>query len=323
MRTGSSSRRGTLVAASLGFVVVLLDVSVVNVALDALLREFRTDVAGLQWVVNAYTLVFAALLLSSGALGDRFGPRRIYLGGLALFTAASVACGAAPGLGLLLALAAGGAFVRIEARSAAPMLPLGLLRIRAFAIASLCGVVVNFGYYGLVFVFSLFFQVQQHLSPQQTGLAFLPMTLVLMGASVLAGRLVTRIGARRLMVMGLGLAACGYALLLPVRIEGAYAWLVLPMLLAASGTALCVPTMTNLALSSVEASRAGIASGVLNASRQVGGLLGVAVFGHLVRHTAPQAFLRGMQLSTGIAAVLLLLGCALCWWRLEPLPRGR
>ena len=288
MRTGSSSRRGTLVAASLGFVVVLLDVSVVNVALDALLREFRTDVAGLQWVVNAYTLVFAALLLSSGALGDRFGPRRIYLGGLALFTVASVACGAAPGLGtlvaarllqgvgaallvpnsllmlqrtfsdpaersraigwwgaiggiamaagpvlggvliahggwrsiflinlpigllagaltvrhvpadgpgharrldgpgqlaavlalaaltatlveagrlgwtsawvaggLLLALAAGGAFVWIEARSAAPMLPLGLLRIRAFAIASLCGVVVNFGYYGLVFVFSL------------------------------------------------------------------------------------------------------------------------------------------------------------------------
>ena len=70
MSLPSTSARGTLAAAALGFVVVLLDVSVVNVALDALRQEFATDVAGLQWVINAYTLVFAALLLTSGALGD-------------------------------------------------------------------------------------------------------------------------------------------------------------------------------------------------------------------------------------------------------------
>ena len=69
MSLPSTSARGTLAAAALGFVVVLLDVSVVNVALDALRQEFATDVAGLQWVINAYTLVFAALLLTSGALG--------------------------------------------------------------------------------------------------------------------------------------------------------------------------------------------------------------------------------------------------------------
>ena len=63
------SPRGTLLASATGFAVVLLDVSVVNVALEALRQEFSTDIAGLQWVVNAYTLAFAALLLTSGALG--------------------------------------------------------------------------------------------------------------------------------------------------------------------------------------------------------------------------------------------------------------
>ena len=93
MSLPSTSARGTLAAAALGFVVVLLDVSVVNVALDALRQEFATDVAGLQWVINAYTLVFAALLLTSGALGDRLGARRIFLAGFLVFTVASAACG--------------------------------------------------------------------------------------------------------------------------------------------------------------------------------------------------------------------------------------
>lgn len=101
MSLSSPSARGTLWAASLGFVVVLLDVSVVNVALDALRHEFATDVAGLQWVLNAYTLVFAALLLTSGALGDRFGARRIFLQGFVVFTLASAACGMASSLSML------------------------------------------------------------------------------------------------------------------------------------------------------------------------------------------------------------------------------
>ncbi|MCQ1773700.1 MFS transporter [Neorhizobium galegae] len=93
--------RITLAAAALGFVVVLLDVSVVNVALDALRTSFSTDVAGLQWVVNAYTLVFAALLLMAGALGDRFGARAIFITGFVLFTFASLGCGLAPTLATL------------------------------------------------------------------------------------------------------------------------------------------------------------------------------------------------------------------------------
>ena len=103
MSLPSTSARGTLAAAALGFVVVLLDVSVVNVALDALRQEFATDVAGLQWVINAYTLVFAALLLTSGALGDRLGARRIFLAGFLVFTVASAACGLSGSLGMLIA----------------------------------------------------------------------------------------------------------------------------------------------------------------------------------------------------------------------------
>ena len=397
----------TLIGSALGFVVVLIDVSVVNVALDAFRASFSTDVAGLEWVVNAYTLIFAASLLTAGALGDRFGARKIFLAGFVLFTLASAACGLAPSLATLvgsrivqglgaallvpnsLALiqqafplqearsravgwwgAAGGvamaagpvvggflvahfgwrsiflvnlpigliglaitfryappsganvdrsldlpgeaaavvalaalatalidaghlgwtspkiivalsiaaiaavALVAIEARTKAPMLPLTLFRSPALTSASISGVLMNFAFYGLIFVFSLFFQWQQKFSPQLTGLAFLPMTAVLMATSIIGGRLITRLGARRLMVFGQMLAACGYILLLPALTTGAYAMLVLPMLIIAVGSALMVPTMTNVALSSVATSHAGIASGVLNTARQVGAMLG-------------------------------------------------
>lgn len=450
MNTSTLSSRGTLLASALGLVIVLLDVSVVNVALDAVRHQFATDVSGLQWVINAYTLVFAALLLTSGALGDRLGAWRVFLVGFVVFTLASAACGWSSSLPALIAarllqglgaallvpnslamlqhafpdreqrnravgwwggmgavsLAAGpvlggllvthlgwrsiflinlpigllgicltlrhaarvaghqrtidwagqaaailalaaltwalteaaslgwthirvlgsatlafialGVFIGIESRIRAPMLPLELFRRPTFVIASAAGVVVNFAYYGLIFVFSLFFQIQQHLSPQMTGLAFLPMTVVLIAVNVLAGRLIARVGPRVLMVLGLLLAASGYLLLMPVSIGGSYGYLVLPMLMAASGIALMVPTMTNITLSSVDASRAGVASGVLNSARQVGGMLGVAVFGYLVRDTAPTRFMHGMHLSIGLAVVLLLGGSVLCWRGIRP-----
>lgn len=444
------SPRLTLVAASLGFVVVLLDVSVVNIALDALHAGFSTDVTGLQWVVNAYTLMFAALLLMGGTLGDKLGARAVFVSGFAVFTLASLACGLAPSLGALVAAralqgvgaallvpnslsllqqafpdpeqrsravgwwgAAGGialaagpvaggflvthlgwrsiflinlpfgligtimvlrhaapgrrnrsrsldlpgqaaailalamlalalteaarlgwthpqvlaaltiaflsavAFIANAARSRAPMLPLSLFSVPAFSIASVVGVIVNFAYYGLIFVFSLFFQLQQQLSPQQTGIAFLPMTVVLMAMNIIAGRLITRLGARRIMVFGLLLAAAGYGLLLPIQIAGSYWLLVGPMLMAASGIALLIPTMTNITLSSVDPSRVGMASGVLNTARQVGGMVGVATCGYLVRDTTATAFMTGMHLSIALAATLLLVGAALALFGLR------
>lgn len=98
------SRPGfTLAAAVLGFFVVTLDATVVNVALPSVRADFGGGISGLQWVAAGYTLMFAALLLSAGALADRIGARRAFGAGVAGFVLASAACGLAPGLGVLVA----------------------------------------------------------------------------------------------------------------------------------------------------------------------------------------------------------------------------
>lgn len=105
--TGSPARpRGSgwaLMASLLGFFVMTLDALIVNVALPEIGRGFGGGITGLQWVVDGYTLMFAALLLSAGSITDRVGARRAFGAGLALFVAASAACGFAPNLGVLIA----------------------------------------------------------------------------------------------------------------------------------------------------------------------------------------------------------------------------
>jgi len=93
---------GTLLATSFGFVVVQLDVTIVNVAMPQIGLGLGANVAGLQWIVDAYTLAFAALLLTAGAFGDRFGSRRVFSIGLVLFGLASLACAVAPSMGFLI-----------------------------------------------------------------------------------------------------------------------------------------------------------------------------------------------------------------------------
>jgi MFS transporter, DHA2 family, methylenomycin A resistance protein len=92
-----------IAATSFGFVVVQLDVTVVNVALPQIAADLHASVAVLQWVVDAYALTFAVLLLSAGSLGDRFGAKSLFMLGFALFAAASVGCGLAPNGALLVA----------------------------------------------------------------------------------------------------------------------------------------------------------------------------------------------------------------------------
>jgi MFS transporter, DHA2 family, methylenomycin A resistance protein len=99
----TASPRLTLIATSLGFILIILDVTVVNVALERIKAALDTNVTGLQWVINAYTLVFASLLLTAGALSDRFGAKRMFICGFALFTAASLACGLAGSIAVLVA----------------------------------------------------------------------------------------------------------------------------------------------------------------------------------------------------------------------------
>ncbi|WP_330339936.1 MFS transporter [Streptomyces sp. NBC_00557] len=124
---GAAAPRGSgvsLVASLLGFTVITVDVSAVNIALPAIRNSFSGGMAGLQWVVDAYTLMFAALMLSAGALADRAGARRAYAWGVALFTLASLGCALAPGIGVLVTarVAQGGA--------AAIVMPASLALIR-------------------------------------------------------------------------------------------------------------------------------------------------------------------------------------------------
>jgi DHA2 family methylenomycin A resistance protein-like MFS transporter len=99
----AGTKAWTLLATTLGFGVVQMDVSVVNVAIKPIGADLHGSVSALQWVVDAYTLALAALILSAGALGDRLGAKRVYVGGFVLFTLASAACGLAPNLPVLLA----------------------------------------------------------------------------------------------------------------------------------------------------------------------------------------------------------------------------
>ena len=92
-----------LVAICVGYVMVIIDTMVVNVALPALSKSLHTSTSGLQWIVDAYSLVFGALLLSAGALGDRRGAKAVFQVGMAVFAVSSLSCGLAPTTGLLIA----------------------------------------------------------------------------------------------------------------------------------------------------------------------------------------------------------------------------
>ena len=113
-----------LVAALLGFFMLSLDSTAVNVALPGIERTLGGSTAGLQWVIDAYTLMFAALLISAGAISDRVGAKRLYGIGLAAFLASSAACGLAPTLGFLIAGRA------VQGSAAAVMLPASLALVR-------------------------------------------------------------------------------------------------------------------------------------------------------------------------------------------------
>jgi MFS transporter, DHA2 family, methylenomycin A resistance protein len=147
---GSGGVHGTLTlaAAVLGFFVVTLDAVVVNVALPSIHHAFGGGVSGLQWVVDAYTLAFACLLLWAGALSDRVGARRAFATGLGVFVAASVACGLAPGLGALVAarfVQGSGAAVMMPASMAllSQAYPEGPRRARAVGLWAMGGVAAS------------------------------------------------------------------------------------------------------------------------------------------------------------------------------------
>src|SRR3954454_11015952 len=138
----------TLAATVLGFFVITLDAVVVNVALPPIGRDLGGGISGLQWVVDGYTLMFAAVLLSAGALSDRIGARRAFAAGLAVFVAASVGCGLAPSLAaLVVARFAQGAAAAVIMPSSMALLghayPDPVRRARAVAVWAMGGAVAS------------------------------------------------------------------------------------------------------------------------------------------------------------------------------------
>jgi DHA2 family methylenomycin A resistance protein-like MFS transporter len=225
--------------------------------------------------------------------------------------------------GFVLALIAGIAFVTIESRLAAPMLPLSLFRKRTFSAAVLFGICVNLTYYGMVFVLSLYLQRVRGYTPLQAGLEFLPLTGGFLLSNVVSGWVVGHYGVRVPMICGALTAALGYGSLHLVGATTPPIGLLLPFLLIPSGMGLAVPAMTTAVLASVEKQRAGTASAVLNTARQAGGAVGVAAFGALVSGAGADHIVFGMQVATAISAGLLITGLVLaCLVHPEPHAQG-
>jgi MFS transporter, DHA2 family, methylenomycin A resistance protein len=435
--TSTRAKRLTLAAMSLGYGVVQLDVTIVNTALSSIGASLGGGVSELQWVVSSYTIAFAALILTAGALGDRIGAKKVFMAGFALFTTASLACALAPGAvsliaaraaqgvgaailvpnslallnhayreekdrgraigiwaaGASLALTAGplagGALIALvgwrsiflvnlpiglaglwltwryaketvqssdrkldllgqvaaigalgclagamieggvlgwghpgvlagfgafaifavlfvwqERRAQQPMLPLPLFDHRMFALTSGVGLLVNVAFYGLIFVLSLYFQQVNGLSPLATGLAFLPMMGAVLPMNLLAACAAERFGAPVVIATGAAIAGVGCASLLGIE-PGTRYWLICtPLLAIGAGLGLLVPPLTATLLGSVEKARSGIAAGVLNATRQTGSVLGVALFGSLIGRA--NQFIPGTRESLIISTILLM-----------------
>ena len=436
----------TILATSLGFVVVQLDGSILNVALPQIGISLGTSVDGLQWTVDAYFLVFAVLLLSAGVLSDQLGARRAFVSGFTVFSVASLACTLAPSpaaligaravqgggaallvpcslallnnacgndagvraraigiwtaagavgsaagpvlggllvgfvgwrsiflinlpIGLIgiwltlrfidqttnrsqlrrgpdlagqtlaifalvglvgaiieagslgwraplvlssvvLAVLAGTGFIIVEAKTRAPAVPLELFRYSAFSTATIVGFAVNLTVYGSIFAFALYFQHVMLFSPVETGLAFLPFALVMTVSNFIGGRVAARFGLRLPIIGGLLVGAAGCALLSDIDRQTTYAGMLPGQLLIRGGIGLVVPPMTAAVLSTVDHTRSGIASGLLNAVRQTGGAVGVAAFGALMAMDMVQGVQIALVGCAGLLVVAALIAVA-------------
>jgi DHA2 family methylenomycin A resistance protein-like MFS transporter len=199
-------------------------------------------------------------------------------------------------------------FVWRESRTAQPMLPLSLFGHRLFTLTTIVGLLVNIAVYGLIFLLSLYFQRINGLSAWWTGLAFVPMLGAVLPVNLLAPRLADRIGPCPTIVVGACVSALGCLALLGIAAGTSYWAICVQMIAISTGLGLLVPPLTSTMLGSVEKARSGIAAGVLNATRQTGSVLGVALFGSLIGDQA--AFMPGMHLALAISALVLLLSAA-------------
>ncbi|MBF6213309.1 MFS transporter [Nocardia puris] len=169
------------------------------------------------------------------------------------------------------------AFVRIEARSPAPLVPLATVRHRPLVTANLTNFLAFGAFFAFIFLGSLLMQQQLGYTPSQAGLAWLATTTTEFAAAATAGRLATRLGIRPLLITGLSLLATGMLWLTQLPADASYTTHLLPaFLLAGLGFGLCVPSLQIVALSGVSASESGLASGLVETVREIGAAAGVA-----------------------------------------------
>lgn len=442
-----------LIALSLGYFLVMLDVTVVNVAVPNIRESLHTGASGLQWIVDGYSTFFAGLLLLGGGLGDRLGHRQLFLTGLAVFTAASVGCGLASSTVVLvvarLAQGAGAAFLvpssfallqaaypdraqraravgiwglvaaiafgagpvvggmlvsglswravfwlnlpvaalavlltlrhvpsparkpkagrmdpagqvlgvlgliglagalnkagsagwsspvvisgfvlgaaalvvfvlverRLESRIAthpdgrAPMLPLSLFRQSGLSPTTVIGLLLSMGYYGMLFVATLYFQQERGYNALGTGLALLPSVCMGFLAAPLSSRVTARTGPYLPMAGALLLGAVGFLGWLAAGPDTPYPVLLFALMATGLATPVTVVASTVAIMESAPAGGAGVASAVFNVSRQVGSAIGVALFGTLV--AASGHLVGGLHTSALIASAAFLAGSVL------------
>jgi EmrB/QacA subfamily drug resistance transporter len=405
-------KRIVLIVLCLAAFVISLDTTIVNVALPSLVTQLRATTTDLLWVVDAYSLTFAALVLAAGSLSDRFGRRGFLLAGLGLFGAASLAgsfatsagaliaaravmgVGAAmifpatlsllrnlfpdrrerakaiglwaatTGLGIALGPILGGwllerywwgsvfvvmapvaaligalvmlavptsrdpaiprldvaglllstatvgslvytiieapsygwtagrslagyllsvallvGFVAIERRSAHPMLDVGMFGNPRFSAASGAVTVAFFALSGFIFLVTQYFQFVMGYSPLQTGVRLLPVASLVAASSVLGTRLALRVGNKAVVTAGMLLLAVAFGWISTVSAATGYLEIALQMVVLGSGMGLTSAPATEAIMGVVPAAKAGVGSAVNDATRLLGGTLGVAVIG--------------------------------------------
>jgi EmrB/QacA subfamily drug resistance transporter len=403
----------TLAVLAVAQFMVVLDVTIVNVALPDIQQDLGFSTSGLQWVVSAYTLLFGGFLLLGGRMADLLGRRRMFIVGLLLFGVTSLIAGLAQspeqlivmravqglggallspaafailtvsykhgrdrniamgvwgglaGLGGTLGVIAGGvlvdslswrwvflvnvpfavvlvliipifvqesratitgtrtfdiagallstaglmaivlgviraealgwsssevvgllvgglallvAFVRVEARSAAPLVPLTLFRSRGLNTSILALALNGAAFLAMFFLTAIFLQQVRGLTALETGLQFLPMGIAAIASAILASQLVTRFGTKPVQLGGAALSVVGLLLLSRADATGSYAATILPgLVLFGIGIIATGTPATIAAVADVSHEQAGAASGVVNAGYQIGGALGLAV----------------------------------------------
>lgn len=270
--------------------IFLVNVPVGGVAIGLLRRTVRSpkrEVA-FDWA-GQVTAVVAMAALTYGAVAA---------GSEGLFDPEVEAALAAGVIGLAM-------FVLIQARGSHPMMPLDLFRSRTFRIALGTGFAFMVAYFGLPFIVSLYLQGERGLSSFGTGLVFLPMMLVGLVLTPFSARIVEGFGARWPIVLGLFAMTVGLGVFALLPAATPLLALSMVMVLVGLGGPLTMPPMTAVLLNHVPAETTGVASGVFNTSRQLGGALSVAVFGALLANSA--SFMDGLREALLLAAALLLI----------------